>query len=139
MIGGEEEVDRLSPWAAVDDELEERSSGKGGGDRRHRAIKGGKKGGAPRGAAGVGEKAGSAASSSLAALEAAPRRRYLAYDGFLSAANLHAEAQAKESKGWSGMNHVELLAAALLHLVALAAYTGRTLVLPLIEHDGRYE
>ena len=55
-----------------------------------------------------------------------PSVRYLAYDGPLVAADLHAP----EGRGarWAEVNHVQALAAALLHLVALAVFTGRTLV-----------
>jgi hypothetical protein len=111
VAGGEEEGDRLSPLNAhQDDEAEERAAGGS--------------------AATVNAQAAAAA-----ALHAAPRRRYLAYDGPLVAHDLHSSEASGE--GYSGVNHVEALAAAVLQLVGLAVYTGRTLVLPVLQHDGR--
>lgn len=65
---------------------------------------------------------------------ALPRRRYIAYDGAISASDLNYDS----SSEWSKINHVETLAATILQLIALAIHTGRILILPIVQHDGRF-
>jgi len=130
VAGGEEEGDRLNPLGAhEDDEAEERlsSSSSSMGSKKPAAA-----------ASAVSAEAAKAAAT--AALHAAPRRRYLAYDGPLMAHDLRFEPEGGSQSGGEGyasLNHVEVLAAAVLQLVGLAVYTGRTLVLPVLQHDGR--
>jgi hypothetical protein len=65
-----------------------------------------------------------------------PRRRYIAYDGAISASDLHFDESLKSE--WYQINHVETIAAAILQLIALAIQTGRILVLPIVQHDARF-
>ena len=116
--GGEEEVDRLQPAAAhTDDEAEEK---------------------------GVAPKATAAVAAAFSAAAKAPRRRYIAYDGPILAADLHLpdsrnpkRGGAAAGEGWN-INFLEILASTVLQLVAAAVFTERILVLPVIYHDGRY-
>jgi len=68
----------------------------------------------------------------------APRRRYIAYDGPISASNLHFPDTSSNGLKWDQINHVEMIASTILQLVALAIHTGRILILPIIQHDGRF-
>jgi len=132
IAGGEEEGDRLNPLGVhEDDEAEER-------------LKSSSSSSSPKGSKSTAATAAEAAESAkAAALHAAPRRRYLAYDGPLIAHDLRIGPEGSGSskggrgEGYASVNHVEVLAAAVLQLVGLAVYTGRTLVLPVLQHDGR--
>uniref|UniRef100_A0A7S2SU47 Nucleotide-diphospho-sugar transferase domain-containing protein n=1 Tax=Rhizochromulina marina TaxID=1034831 RepID=A0A7S2SU47_9STRA len=63
------------------------------------------------------------------------RRRFLAYDGYLSLRDLAASASAS---GMDARDRPEVLMAALARLVGLAVFTGRTLVLPTLAVNGRF-
>jgi hypothetical protein len=160
--GGEEEVDRLLPFhsgsgANMDDEQEEHVGSGGGAAPKSKQKK--------KGLAKV--SANAKAAEEVVSSLPSPRRRYLAFDGPIAAADLHfpivphplkpsssssssssASGQQSQSQGpyaantngqgWVNVNPLETLAATVLQLVAMAIYTDRILVLPVIYHDGRF-